>query len=277
MKNFIKILLLSGLLCLYIPSALADHINLEEGLPVELEDPYPTEFRNVEIQQYSRFDLEDEGRTKFPLVQRLEYGFAPNAQFRVTLPVWLGSGFEEPGLGDVDTELFYNLNQESKLLPATAISGRAIYPTNQASKGVDMAWKLMAVKKVGKSAKFHYIGVNGEWKHNFNRTGDERPDTYKVVAGYYTRLGPNMIGIIDYVRELNVEKDKNSANFIEIGFRNAVTPLTVVGIGFGVGVDDDSPRFRTTLSYQHSLTHPFYPWRGPREGVTPVLSSEKMN
>lgn len=51
----------------------------------------------------------------------------------------------------------------------------------------------------------------------------------------------------------------DSANFPELGFRREVTPLTMLGLAFGVGVDNDSPRFRVTFAFQHSLGSPWYP------------------
>ncbi|OGI03357.1 MAG: hypothetical protein A2Y25_08495 [Candidatus Melainabacteria bacterium GWF2_37_15] len=164
------------------------------------------------------------------------------------------------GIGDVSTELFYTLNTESVYVPGMAITNRLFYPTNSASHGVDMDWRFLAVKKVGKDPYLQRVGVNLAWLHNFDRRVNERSDTYKIIPAYYRIIGPNSLVIIDYVRELNVEKNMDTANFIEIGYRKAVSPLTVLGLGLGVGLDNDSPRFRATISYQHSVIYPFYPF-----------------
>lgn len=234
-------------------SKAADHMNLEEGLPVELEDTYPTPYKNIEYQQQVRFDLTSTNKSDFRLDQRIEYGFARNWQTRIGLPVKLGTGVNQ-GLGDVTTEVFYNFNTESVWVPSTAMAAKAIFPSYGDSRGVDMAWKFLALKKLRKNSLFERVAVNATWFHNFDKRINERSDLYKIVTGYYRRITPTTIGIIDYVREQHLEKGK-IANIIEIGFRTQLNPMTLAGIGFGVGVSKDSPNFRMTLSLQHALNN----------------------
>lgn len=52
----------------------ADHTNLEEGLPVEVEDAYPTAFMNRELQGFVRYERADEAKTSLPFSPALNTG-----------------------------------------------------------------------------------------------------------------------------------------------------------------------------------------------------------
>ena len=101
----------------------ADHNNLEEGLPVEVEDAYPTAYTNTEFQLQGRYERTSKGDDQFVLRPALEYGFAPNWQGKIELPFRLGEG-DTRGSGDIGLELFHNFNTETLSTPAFALSAR---------------------------------------------------------------------------------------------------------------------------------------------------------
>lgn len=229
----------------------ADHFNLEEGLPVEVEDAYPIAYRGREIQGLARYERTDEGEDRVVLDPRLEFGFARNAQVKLTVPFFVGSA-EDTNSGDVGLEAFYNFNQESLVLPAFAVSARGDFPTGEDSEGFDTTLKLIVSKTLGRSSLLHGVHLNLSWKHNADAEPDERDDYYVAVAGYSRRLTPDMMLVTDLVREEDKEAGKTS-NLVELGARHQLTPLTLMAVGAGAGFGDESPEFRLSLGFQHSF------------------------
>ncbi len=229
----------------------ADHINLEPGLPLEVEDAYPTGYLNREFQLSGRYERTADGKNQYRADPRLEYGFARNWQARINVPFILGNG-DKRGSGDVGAELFYNFNSESLKLPAFAASVNATVPSGRDSSGVDTEFKLIATKTLGYAEKLQRVHLNLTYFNNASARADERSNGYVAVAGYSQRLGPQTIFLTDYVRQQEKERGATS-DIIEVGLRYQKTPLTVLSAGLGAGVSKDSPDFRLTLGLQRSF------------------------
>lgn len=233
------------------PVCASDHTNLEEGLPVRIEDAYPIGYLGREFQGLFRYDRTRDGKDLFILDPRLEYGFARNWQAKITAPFRLGSA-NLTGSGNVGLEVFHNFNQESLRVPAFAISARADFPSGRDSSGVDTTLKFIASKTRGRSTLLHRLHLNVAWKHNEGRRMGERTDAYMLAFGYSRRLSPDTIFVADYVRDQELYEDKTS-NVIEVGIRRQLTPLTTLAVGVGAGIGPDSPPFRFTLGFQHAF------------------------
>ncbi len=228
----------------------ADHLNLEEGIPLEVEDAYPIPYQGIELQGVTKYDRIN-GKDSFMIEPRIEYGIAPNTQATISVPFQFGSA-ESDGIGDVGVEVLYNFNAESLKTPAFAIAVGADFPTGVDSAGVDPSVKLIMTKTLGTGAKLDRLHLNVGYTYNDARKGGERSDRFKAVAGYSRRLGSETILVTDFVYEQEEEKNKD-AYILELGIRHQTTPLTVWSIGAGVGIGRDSPDFRVTAGIQQSL------------------------
>ena len=240
-----------GLILTGATARAGDHTNLEPGLPLEVEDAYPTAYLNREFQFAGRFERTAKGKNQYTLDPRLEYGFARNWQARINVPFVLGSG-NQTGSGDVGLELFYNFNTESLKLPAFALSARANLPTGRDASGVDTEFKFIATKSLGYAEKLQRVHLNLTYFANANRRNEERANRYAAVVGYSQRVGPDTILLADLVRQQELERGQTS-NVFEIGLRRQLTPLKVISLGLGAGLDSDSPDFRATVGYQQSF------------------------
>jgi hypothetical protein len=119
------------------PAQAADHVNLEEEIPVQVEDAYPIPCRGREFQGLLRYERTDD-KDRFRFEPRLELGIAPNWQARLSAPFLLGSA-DKTGSGDVRLEAFYNFNMESLRLPAFALAlARSQYEPAHSHAG--LAW-----------------------------------------------------------------------------------------------------------------------------------------
>lgn len=228
----------------------ADHLNLEEGLPTEVEDAYPIPYQGIEVQNRFTYDRLN-GEDSFVIEPRIEYGFAPNWQGRIAVPVQFGSA-EEDGIGDVGVEVFYNFNTESLRVPAFAVSVGADFPTSEEGAGVDPTVKLIMTKTLGTGANLDRLHINLGYTYNDASQLNERDHLFKAVAGYSRRLNSETILVTDFVYEQEKEEEED-AYILELGVRYQLTPLTVISIGAGAGLTEDSPDFRVTAGVQHSL------------------------
>jgi hypothetical protein len=235
-----------------VPVHASDHFNLEEGLPVQVEDALPTAYRNREVQGVLRWEHTKEGDERLLLEPRFELGIWRNTEVEVKVPFNYGSGVEDKGIGDVEFSALYNFNHETLLLPAFALSGAAVFPTSDAGEGVDTRAKFIATKTIGKSSLFHRLHLNLVWNHNTDRLHDERRNYYTGIIGYDRAITADAFLVLDFVREQQKEKDK-SFNLLEAGIRYQCNPLTVVAFGVGAGIGDDSPDFRATVGFQRSF------------------------
>lgn len=236
-----------------VPSHAADHYNLEEGLPVEVEDAIPTAFRNREVQGLVRWDHTKEGEEHLRLEPRFEFGIWRNMEVEVAVPFNYGSAVDDKGIGDVELSALYNFNQEGLLLPAFAIAGAAIFPTSDEGEGVDTRAKFIATKSIGRSALFHRLHLNVIWNHNTDPLHDERDDYYSAIIGYDRAITADAFLVLDFVREQQIEEGQ-TYNLLEAGIRYQCNPLTVFTFGIGTGIGDDSPDFRAVVGFQRSLT-----------------------
>ena len=160
----------------------SDHANLEEGLPVQVEDAYPTAYLNREFQLMGRYERTADGENQYVVEPRLEYGFARNWQARINVPLTLGGG-DKRNSGDLGLEAFYNFNTESLQLPAFAVSARAILPTGRDSSGVDTEFKFIATKSLGYAEKLQRVHLNLIYFANASRRADERANHYAAILG----------------------------------------------------------------------------------------------
>ena len=231
--------------------AQTDHRNLEEGLPITVEDAYPTAYLNREFQFVTRYDRIN-GKDLFRLNPRLEYGFAKNWQARIEAPFLLGSA-DTTGSGDTALEAFYNFNGESLTLPAFAFSARAIFPSGKDSRGVDSEYKFLVTKTLGQAKHFDRLHLNVAYRVNAQPRDEERDGQFTGTLGYSRRLGPNFILLTDYVYQEERERGAKS-QLIEAGVRYQYSPLTIFTFGAGAGLTRQSPDFRLTLGLQKTLT-----------------------
>ncbi len=233
-----------------VPLKAADHQNLEEGLPAEVEDAYPIGFRGREIQTAFRYDRTDDDKDRFVIDPRIEFGFAPNWQGKISVPFFLGSA-DQTDSGNIGLEAFYNFNVEGLVMPAFALSARGDLPTGHDSAGVDTTLKAIMTKSITKMG-LDRVHINLAWKHNAGSKAEQRDDLYRAIVGYSRRLDADTTIIADFVREQEIEKRKES-NIFEVGIRRQITPLTLIAVGLGTGVGDESPKFRATLGFQKSF------------------------
>ena len=168
--NRLDIRVLSSLVLLGISTATVyavDHSNLDEGRPLQLEDPYPIATGEIAVETGLGFTIERrrEDRSFFPI--QVLYGAYPNLQLGIgtTLSTDPRAIDEQERSGDLNLEALYNFNQETLNLPALGVKLELNLPTGIDSSGTDVSLTGLVTKSFGHlslHANAGYAFLSGE-------------------------------------------------------------------------------------------------------------------
>jgi hypothetical protein len=228
----------------------SDHHNLEEGLPISIEDAYVIGQWGREIQLATSYERTDEGDDRMVIDPRIEAGIARNWQAKIHAPFYAGSAGHQDS-GNIGLEAFYTFNTETLALPAFALSGGAELPTGEDSAGVDTTAKFLVTRTITEHG-MNRMHFNVSVHRDAGAPDDQRDYRYKAIVGFSRPWGPDTLLVADVLREEQREDDKES-NVIEVGLRCQVTPRLVLTGGAGAGVGDESPDVVASLGLQRSF------------------------
>lgn len=135
-------------------AAQIDYRNLDDDRPVLTEDAYPVERYAFELLLPYAFEREQGGERVHVFIPEIAHGFARNAQAGLKLPLaGVATGADtEWGLAGLRLFGLYNLNTESKLLPALSARADLLLPVG--SLGGDatrVSLKAIATRSWGRT------------------------------------------------------------------------------------------------------------------------------
>lgn len=242
----------------------ADHLNLEENIPVRVEDAFVTPFNSIEAQAYTSYDYTTrdlEGDNRFTLVPRLEAGVLRNMQLSVAVPYRIGDA-EDTKSGNVRVEALYNLSAEDLHVPAVSLGAVADQPFGSGRGGFEASARFVLTKSIGSIGRSYLprrVHLNADYTFNTDPRTEERRHRYLVGIAYSQPLTNELVVVGDFYRTTRREEG-SAENMFELGVRYALDPLTVLSASVGAGVADDSPDLRVLAGVQRTLT---WPWRRP--------------
>ncbi len=142
-------------------SAQIDYRNLDDDRPVVTEDAYPVERYAFELLAPYRFESEAGGTQLHIAVPEVEYGLARNTQVGLKLPLAAADEGTETDWGLAGLRVFglYNLNTESRWLPALSLRADATFPVGSlAGEGSRFALKAIATRSWGRMRAHLNVG-----------------------------------------------------------------------------------------------------------------------
>ncbi len=224
---------------------------VEKGSPTQLEDAYPLNKGELDIEGLFRYEKTANGRG-YVWTPRLEYGFADNWQARLSTPFLSGAtATDEPLHHTMQLEILNNFLGESGYRPAVAASVEFDFPTGR-GQGLDTTVKALASKTLGTSAFLPRLHVNGAWTHNSAPQAGERNNLYSVAIGYTQLLNERIMVIADFFRQQSFIRGQTE-NVVELGGRVAVTTAVVIAAGVGYGVSSDSRDFHLQAGVEFTI------------------------
>jgi len=135
-------------------AAQIDYRNLDDERPLFSEDAYPIERHAFEFLLPYRFEEEADGERVHASVLELGYGVFNNAQLGVHVPFAVRNhdGDTQAGLAGVQPFLLYNINTESRLLPALALRADVSLPVGPlGGEGTRTTLRAIATRSWGRT------------------------------------------------------------------------------------------------------------------------------
>lgn len=226
--------------------AQTDYYNTDEGRPVRVEDAYPVERYAFEVQVAPlRMERADGGTYEWEFEPELAYGILPYTQVEIGFPLAVRAGEEgrsRLGLGGIHVSALYNLNVESRTLPAFAVSGNAVLPVGKfAPERIYPSLKGIATRTFG-FARFH---VNGQY--TFGPSPDAEADvgeTSRWMAGLAVdKTFPlrSTLLIADVVAEQPLQAGEDLEWTAEAGLRYQLDPFFALDAGVGRRIAGHDP------------------------------------
>ena len=251
------------------PAGAGDHTNLDENLPVRLEDAYPVPYDDIEAQgflSYARDRLGSRGRgghgsDAFTVSPQAEVGLFRNFQLSLAAPYRLGNA-SETKQGDALVQGLYNFNSEGRVLPAVSLGAGVDQPYGYESGGTETSVKFVASKSIGASGTDYVprqLHLDVVYYHNYDPLSlagaRERTDRYLVGVAYSQPVTNEAVLVADVYRETLRERTQ-AQNIVQVGVRYQLDPQTVLSGSVGTGFADRSPAFVALVGFQHTLSWP---------------------
>ncbi len=264
-----QIFALTALALASSPAWAGDHTNLDENLPVRLEDAYPVPYNDIEAQGFFSYDRNrlgsggrgGHGSDAFVFSPQLEAGVFRNFQFSLATPYRLGNA-SETKQGDVVAQGLYNFNSEGRVLPAVSLGAGIDQPYGYQSGGTETSLRFVATKSIG-SFGTNYVPrqlhMNAIYYHGYDPLSlngmRERTNRYLVGIGYSQPITNEAVLVADVYRETLRER-RQAQNIVQVGVRYQFDPQTVLSGSVGTGFADRSPAFVALIGFQHTLSWP---------------------
>ncbi|HKY31592.1 MAG TPA: hypothetical protein VJV23_03565 [Candidatus Polarisedimenticolia bacterium] len=236
------------------PAGLAlalDHGNLDEGRPVRLEDPYAIASGEIALEAGPAFLARRGEGDLGAMAIAVQYGLLPNLQAE------LGSTFlSDPGAeagegrsGDVRLGALYNLNQETRLVPALGFRAGMTYPSGPGSRGLDVRLKTMVAKSAGRLG----VHLNAAWERLDGTARGERDTRREAAIGVAWPAGAprhtRTLLVGDLFVEQSAARGARRVTGVEAGFRHQLARRLVIDGAVGRelrGPDDRLSLFAST-------------------------------
>jgi hypothetical protein len=225
-----------------------DHRNLEENLPLAVEDAYPIEFRSVELQGRFSYGLFGNNDDQFLLEPRVEAGILKNSQLTIKVPIVFGDDGAFEGSGNIGVGALYNFNVETNLIPAFSLSVQEEFPSGKDTGAFETTIKGIITKGFNN----HRFNFNGSYINVANEDKNERNDLYFFGIGYDYPISIDAIFLADFFTMRAKDKGVDNLYIGEVGIRYAINPWSVLSlsVGTGFGSSDEAAEFSVTIGYQ---------------------------
>lgn len=219
--------------------------------PITVQDAYPTAEGAVQAQSDVRWDRTHEGKDLIEIRPVVKWGAAYHLQLSLAAPYRIGDAASSHS-GDVIAAGFYQITEDSDLLPAMAVSA-SVHPFYGAQKGTEVLGGYFVTKSLTGSRDGTEIHLNVTFRHLVDGASDDRTDRTRVVIGISQPMGEDLTVLADFVRQ-DDRRLGESSNLFEAGLRRQIGEDNVVSLGIGFGTGDQSLQGRVLVGFQHVLS-----------------------
>jgi hypothetical protein len=218
--------------------AQADYRNLSSGRPITIEDAQPVEYRAIEFEfGLLRFAREHRGEWLFSLEPEFKLGLFKNTQvgYATHLVAQREPANTVFAASDSVFHLLYNLNQETRRLPAISIRPELAIRTGGLGARHEHGGLKLLVSKTVRANRFHFNGGCTFGDTESSGRGGELVSRCIVGAAYERTLPLRfMVLLVDVTARKPIDGGKTQVLF-EAGARIQLNPAWVLDAGISTG------------------------------------------
>jgi hypothetical protein len=239
-------------------AAQTDYYNTDKGRPVRVEDAYPVERHAFELQLAPlRLEREAGGAYHWEVSPEVAWGVLPRTQVELAFPlahVDAGAAGKTSGLAGIEVAALYNLNNETRTLPAFAIAADVLLPVG--GLGPDRAYPTIAgiATRTFSGARVH---ANAEYTLGPDaEEGDEVGEASRWMAGIAVdRAFPirSLLVTADLFAEQALHSDESLSWTAEAGIRYQTSPQFNVDLGIGRRFAGEEQGWSFTVGVAHAF------------------------
>ncbi len=235
-------------------AAQIDYRNLEGDRPARIEDAYPIERFAFEFLAPWRYERERNGATTHSFTPELEYGFLPNAQVGLKLPIAgvRGPADREWGIAGLKLVGLYNFNTEGRVLPALALGTDLSFPVGRfRGEGTRVTVKGLLTRSFGLSR----VHVNGAYTFGSDRplAAAEAAHRWWIGAAADRTLFRESTLLIAELYGLRSASGEPVQLNASVGLRRQLTPYLVLDLGVARRLGSTGPDYELTMGLSRAF------------------------
>lgn len=255
----------SIVLCAALAAALAgpaaaqtDYYNTDKGRPVRVEDAYPVERHAFELQLAPlRLERASGGVYNWEIAPEMAWGVLPRTQLELAFPlahVDAAAAGTASGLAGIELSALYNLNNETRTLPAFAVAAEVLLPVG--GLGPDRAHATIKgiATRTFSGARFH---ANAEYTAGPDaEADDEVGEASRWMAGIAVdRTVPirSLLITADLFAERALDSGERLSWTAEAGLRYQTSPQFNVDFGVGRRFAGEERGWSFTVGVAHAF------------------------
>ena len=239
-------------------AAQTDYYNTDKGRPVRVEDAYPVERHAFELQIAPlRLERTGGGVYSWEVAPEVAWGVLPRTQLELAFPlahVDAGTAAKASGLAGIELSALYNLNNETRTLPALAIAADVLLPAG--GLGPDRVYPTLKgiATRTFSRARFH---ANAEYTLGPDAgEGDEVGEASRWMAGIAVdRTFPirSILVTADLFAEQALDSGESLSWTAEAGLRYQTSPQFNVDLGIGRRFAGEEQGWSFTVGVAHAF------------------------
>ncbi|MEP7345113.1 MAG: hypothetical protein ABI877_07595 [Gemmatimonadaceae bacterium] len=249
-----------------------DYYNTDRNRPIRIEDAYATERYAFDAHLAPlRLERSSAGVYSWGIDPELAYGIFARTQLELGVPIAyvdLGTSKRQAGVAGIDLSVLYNLNVETRTLPALGIRASTLFPVG--NLGPDKAYPSVQgmLTRTYRWARFH---VNGEYTIGSEPATTSSETSVQPLGGGVVELSRWLGGVaVDRTMplrsmlitgEVYARQPIHSIAQVEwnagAGLRYQLSPLFALDAGLGKRLTGDDKAWYVTFGLARVFGLPF--------------------
>lgn len=232
--------------------ARADPQSLAPNFPIQIEDAFVVPTGVFQVQADDHFSRSAAGVELGSAEPVFKLGAAHHLQLDIS-PSYNWASRNSPGNGALTADALYQLNDNSKYIPAFAVHGyvQTGYGPNPASTSFIV--RGIATKSLGDSVTAPRLHLNLTWTDVTAPAPGQRASLYSFAVGYSRLLTPKLAVVTDLVDQQQPAKTRWET-LADVGLVYQVSRDWSVSVGGGAGVAGHAADQRFFLAVERNFS-----------------------